>query len=188
MGNCSQTRFIERAIANNNLQVVQLLLRKTKVDDTFPVMKSTYTNPTPLLPLTQQPQLNPTNPSSTPLKKAASHCSLDIIKELVKYGADPYPGSFSSPTIPKCRLTKDFSRRPTGNGRPGCQLALRDRVERKPRPQRGRVLAHTTLTATAASPVCDEMRFPRSWPCLDRCNLVYLVRTTCRDYPCFTTQ
>jgi len=47
MGNCSQTRFIERAIANNNLQVVQLLLRKTKVDDTFPVMKSTYTNPTP---------------------------------------------------------------------------------------------------------------------------------------------
>ncbi len=32
MGNSSQTRFIERAIENNNLQVVQLLLRKTKVD------------------------------------------------------------------------------------------------------------------------------------------------------------
>ena len=32
MGNSSQPRFIERAIANNNLQVVQLLLRKTKVN------------------------------------------------------------------------------------------------------------------------------------------------------------
>ena len=45
----------------------------------------------------KQPVLNPHDPSNTPLKMAARSCSLDLVKTLVSYGAEPYPGMQQKP-------------------------------------------------------------------------------------------